>query len=217
MVEGVMENIHMQRRLAYQERVGDIANILTQKSEKVGALNLHNMAPQTASVFHENWREPRAKRDDLGKVVGYTPRWKPTQDTKWIETYKAQKAATVRFQIINEGHPEEQFLNRNTYDADIANLSYPNLPEDIRAENKAAAEFIFEYLQNKIIEKVPINEDFIEKAAEAVHDAWKERNAARIKEQPELGTDYKDLTQEEKNRDIEQVVLALETIHNAVK
>ena len=65
-----------------------------------------------ASAFHEDWRKTRLQKDGT-----YEPRIKKTQDEAWIVAH-------------------------NTDEVDIANTPYADLPEDWKAENKAAAEVV---------------------------------------------------------------------------
>jgi hypothetical protein len=129
------------------------------------------------SAFHEDWRKTR-----LDEATGtFEPRIKQTKDTAWIEVH-------------------------GTDQVDIANSTYDQLPEDWRAENKAAAEVVVGVMVDRDGVIDLSDESTRVEVGGIVHDAWLSRNEwARG---GELDVPFDQLSPEEQAKDISQIEVA---------
>jgi hypothetical protein len=124
-----------------------------------------------ASELHEQWRQSRYDSN----TGTFEPRVKETKDVAWIEKH-------------------------NTNQVDIANTEYANLPEDWQAENKASAEVAITAVEQAMNSGVvELNEDFVNKASDIVHQKWLERNGEWAPAEQKLP--YAELSEEEKEKD----------------
>ena len=129
------------------------------------------------SAFHEDWRKTR-----LDEATGtFEPRIKETKDNAWIEANGTDKV-------------------------DIANSTYDQLPEDWKAENKAAAEVVIGVMvgRDSVI-------DLSDQATRVevggiIHDAWLARN--EWAKGGELDVPFDQLVPEEQAKDISQIEVA---------
>jgi hypothetical protein len=104
---------------------------------------------------------------------------------------------------------DEEWIKKNGVDeVDIANTSFENLPVDWQKENKIAAEVAVGevFKANKNNQKM--DDNFIEEASSVVHEKWLERNGEWANE--ELKKTFKELSEEEKDKDRAQVRKAIE-------
>jgi len=124
-LEEAATNQTQARRLASQLGVKGVSKL--SRDEALDRVEAHYAAPakkaaptaaerakaaKIASAFHEDWRKTRLQSDGT-----FEPRVKKTTDQAWIDAH-------------------------GTDDVDIANSSYDELPDDWKAENKAAAEVV---------------------------------------------------------------------------
>lgn len=118
----------------------------------------------------------------------YDPRWKSTEDSEWIK---------------KQGKSE----------VDIANTTYDDLPSDWQAENKAAAEVVVGILE--MCRDVDLDDsDTYNQVGEEIHQAWLERNSwARG---GELDVPFGELPENEQQKDISQMEIALELFGKGV-
>lgn len=128
------------------------------------------------SAFHEDWRKTRL--DDAGN---FEPRVKETSDTAWIEA-------------------------NGTNQVDIANSTYDQLPEDWKAENKAAAEVVVGVMIDRNGSVDLSDEATRTEVGGVIHDAWLSRN--EWAKGGELDVPFADLSAEEQAKDIAQVEVA---------
>ena len=92
---------------------------------------------------------------------------------------------------------------------DIANTDYIYLPEKWKGENKVAAEVAVDLVYGaKLAGKDIGSQEFLEEASEVVHNEWMKRNPKEewnaVQHVP-----YAELSEEEKQKDRDQVVLAI--------
>ena len=163
---------------------------------------------EVGSRLHDEWRSSRKLEDGT-----YNPRWKVTTD----ESYKPIDGKSR----VNENGEIE---------VDIANLSFNELPKDWQKENLEAGLAVVPIVGNK----EELNAEEMEEAASKVHNEWCDRRLRVIraymndlekegKSQEEimkmkdekfgwdlgLMVDYNELSEEEKQKDRDQVVEAL--------
>lgn len=132
-----------------------------------------------AGISHEIWRSPRWQE----ATKDFEPRMKKTIDAEWS---KAHGGAT---------------------EIDIANTTYENLPTDWQAETRASAEIAVHAVEKAIDQNEKLEENFIERASDKIHQAWLERNGAWAP--PEQKLEYAQLSESEKEKDREYVRLAI--------
>ncbi|RMD77430.1 hypothetical protein D6810_00975 [Candidatus Dojkabacteria bacterium] len=101
---------------------------------------------------------------------------------------------------------------------DIANTPFGSLPEEWKSENLKAAEFLLKYLYSskEVLDKitgVSVERTFILDAARAVHEDWIRRRVESGETIADsLSVPFEQLSQEEQQKDIDQVLLAIELI-----
>lgn len=138
-----------------------------------------------ASDLHEAWRRPRKLEDGT-----YEPRMKKTKDEEWIKEH-------------------------GTDEVDIANLSFEELPSDWQYENLEAAKVAIEQVYDKEMRNPDLAREYIEQMSLEVHEAWLSRNDWVYDEQygnPDQAKPYAELSEEEKNKDREQIRQAIDKI-----
>lgn len=91
---------------------------------------------------------------------------------------------------------------------DFRHTSYDSLAENWKAENKAAAHKVIEIILSEHGVINLSNPETYLRIGSAVHDAWLERNKSAKGDV--LDVDFKDLPQTEKDKDIAQVLIAIE-------
>lgn len=92
---------------------------------------------------------------------------------------------------------------------DIANTSYVDLPEKWQSENKAAAETVVDLVHEANLKGIDIHSpEFLEAASDRVHIKWMERNP-KEEWNATQHVPYTELPDEEKQKDREQVLLAI--------
>jgi len=158
------------------------------KGVKLEGLNL----PKTKHVTQKQKEQMIAKLGSLlhdewraprKKEDGtYEPRIKETKDKKWITSHGTNKV-------------------------DIANTSFAELPSDWQEENRVAAEVAVNLVVEADEAGTILDEAFIEKASAVVHEKWLERNGEWAPE--ELKKPYKELPEEEKEKDRAQIKKAI--------
>lgn len=145
--------------------------------EQVASLEAVQAAVDTlGSAFHEDWRKTRL--DDEGN---FEPRVKETSDSAWIEA-------------------------NGTNQVDIANSTYDQLPEDWKAENKAAAEVVVGVMVERDGAIDLSDETTRLEVGGIVHDAWLSRN--KWAAGGDLDKPFDQLPPEEQAKDISQIEVA---------
>lgn len=129
-----------------------------------------------ATALHEDWRKTRLQEDG-----SYEPRVKPTKDEEWITAH-------------------------GTDQVDIANTTYPELPSDWQAENKAAAEVVVDIMDEANGTVDLTNPEQRTASGTTIHDAWLARN--EWAKGGELDVPFDQLPQVEQAKDLDQVVIA---------
>jgi hypothetical protein len=143
------------------------------------------LVKKLASNLHEQWRA----QHEINNPIIHVPELKITQDKKFIEKYGADSV-------------------------DIANISYEELPEDLRVENQAAAMEVAKLVLEGIGKKKNLDEKLIEEISAKVHSKWLERNvdlASSEQKRP-----YSELGENEKEKDRSQVRMAI-SIYESLK
>ncbi len=112
-------------------------------------------------------------------------RIKPTTDPEWIRKH-------------------------GTDQADLAKLSYDELPDDWKYERRSGAGIAALAVTQAIMKGVPFDDTFVEYAADIVHEEWLHRNLERSK--PEHRLPYSELTEEAKEKDRIFIKAAIETL-----
>ena len=93
-------------------------------------------------------------------------------------------------------------------DVDIANISFAELPEDWKSKNRVAAEIAMNEIFKAVKNGRNLDKAFIEEASAVIHDQWLERNGERVL--IEQKKSFKDLTEDEKEKDRVQIRKAVE-------
>lgn len=143
-------------------------------------LEIQAQVAEVASQLHEDWRVTRLQEDG-----SYEPREKTTTDANWIEAH-------------------------GTDTVDIANSTYDQLPEDWKAENKAAADVAVGLYREGVGTGDTTSDAFVEGASSAIHDAWLERNTWA--KDGELDVPYDQLPEDEKAKDRVQILTTIEKL-----
>lgn len=132
--------------------------------------------------LHDIWRMTRKRTDG-----SFESRIKLSTDLEW-----------------NDIHGTDQ--------VDIANCSFYELPFNCQFENLEAARIVINLVYDKIINGILISLDDLEYMSSIVHDEWLKRNSWAYDSKPELTVSYEQLSLEEKNKDKNQVILAIKKV-----
>ena len=154
---------------------------------------------ELASALHDEWRETQRQEDGT-----FTPRVETTIDQAWITSH-------------------------GTNQVDVADTEFADLPSDWQVENAAAAKVVTDYLAQKGLydEKVSYGKggdidfhyksglDFSDPAVRAeagqiIHNAWLKRKNNADARGGELDVPFDQLPQDEQDKDLRQVELALQ-------
>lgn len=147
-----------------------------------------SLIEDVASALHENWRKTRLREDGT-----FEPRWKPTKDSDFDKKYEGVESLPSHLRRTADGKLE----------IDIANACFSQLSAAWQEENRAAAEVAVKLVEREKSEgkKIPWLE-----IGNVIHDAWLERNSSA--KDGELGVPFVDLPQNEKDKDIDQFLVA---------
>lgn len=111
----------------------------------------------------------------------FEPRMKATKDNVWI-------------------------IKHGTNEVDIANTTFENLPSDWQAENYSAATVVVEILDRQEKPLDLTDQETYNAVGDEIHKAWLARNTWAVG--GELDHPFVDLPQNEKDKDIDQIVVA---------
>jgi len=132
--------------------------------------------------FHEEWRNTRLQSD-----WKYEPRIEKTTDKTWILQH-----------------------NWNA-EVDIANTKFEDLPSDRKYENLEAAKVAVWLVFDKVLDWVKITPEMIEEMSEIIHNKWLERNWVAWSFEYQR-VEYQQLSEEEKSKDRNQLLQAIEIV-----
>lgn len=136
------------------------------------------------SKFHEERRKSRLKSDWT-----YEPRIEKATDQEWISQHNWQT------------------------EVDIANTNFEDLPSNRRYENLEAAKVAIGLIFEKVSKWEKITQKMIEEMSERVHNKRLERNWTEWSFENQR-VPYEQLSEEEKAKDRNQVIRAIETVTN---
>lgn len=149
-----------------------------------------NLTEDLGSLLHDEWRSGRKKEDGT-----YQERFKVLAII--------EKDGEKKKKWFNRGEePEESLI---ILEQDIANTDFKDLHEDWKKDNAEAAKVAMDLVFNKLETGEDID---IEEASDIVHEEWKKRNSWNT--DPVLMGPYKDLPEEEKQKDRDQVLKAID-------
>ena len=136
-------------------------------------------AEAIASLLHQDWQLTRLQEDG-----SFEPRIKGTKDADWSANH--------------DGATE----------LDIANTAYEDLPEDWKAENKAAGEVVSSLLESLGTDVNLQDPDQRTSVGNQIHDAWLSRN--EWAKGGNLDVPFDDLPADEQAKDLNQMAIGLE-------
>ena len=134
-------------------------------------------AESVASLLHEDWRLTRLQEDG-----SFEPRVKGTKDEAWIQTH-------------------------GTDQVDIANTGYQDLPEDWKAENKAAGAVVADLLAELGTDVDLFNPEQRTVVGDKIHDEWLSRN--EWAKGGDLDVPFDQLPADEQAKDLNQMAIGL--------
>jgi len=143
---------------------------------------------EIGSQLHEDWRKTRLNEDGT-----YEPRWKKVKD----ENFDFDESSTCR---KNED---------GTIEIDIANRSFSELSSDWQYENLEAGKIVAQMVGDK----TELTDEERDEMASKIHDEWLKRNDWVFDENygnPAQAVPFADLSEEEKDKDREQLKFGLE-------
>lgn len=150
--------------------------------EKKEKIDIQSIIEKIASKFHEERRKSIKKSD-------------------W--TYESRIETTTDQERIKKHNWERK--------VDMLNSKFEDLPNDRKKENLEAAKVAVDLVYEKILNREQISPEMIEEMSEIVHNERLKRNwIAWSFENQRL--DYKDLSEEEKTKDRNQIIRAIEII-----
>lgn len=136
-------------------------------------------AEAVAALLHEDWRLTRLQEDG-----SFEPRVKGTADAEWTA---AHDGAT---------------------ELDIANTLYEDLPDDWKAENKAAGKVIASLIENVGTDVNLQDPDQRSNIGQHIHDEWLTRN--EWAKGGDLDVPFDELPADEQAKDLSQMMIGLE-------
>lgn len=164
------------------EDLNDAERNLKPRKEPVAGTSLIKLPTEQKVALLGGMLHENWRHERLQADGTYEPRIKSTSDQTWISKH-------------------------STDQVDIANTDYSELPEDWQKENKAAADFIVK----EFVEKGHVinmsDKKAVEEVGDKIHTAWLSRNAWA--KGSELDVPFRDLSTEEKDKDIAQYKIAL--------
>lgn len=134
-----------------------------------------------SNILHEKWRQDRKNSNGL-----YEPRVEPTSDQAWIKLNQKEKV-------------------------DLANTDYDDLPTDWQHENKLSAEVAINEIYKAQELGIELDNSFVEKSSELIHQKWLERNGNSKFLYQDLP--YSELSEEEKEKDRDVIRGAIAVIN----
>ena len=143
---------------------------------------------EIGSQLHEDWRKTRLNEDGT-----YEARWKKVKDEK----FEFAESSTCR---KNED---------GTIEIDIANRSFSELSSDWQYENLEAGKVVAGLVGNK----TELTDKERDEMATKIHDEWLKRNDWVFDANygnPSQAVPFAELSEEEKNKDREQLKFGLE-------
>ncbi len=118
----------------------------------------------------------------------YSPRMKPAKDEKWEAAHWWEK------------------------ELDIANTRFEDLSSAWQRENLEAGRVAVNLVYEKVVNGEEITPEMIEEMSSIVHDEWMKRNPWNKEREPEKFVPYEELPEEEKAKDRDQILRAIEII-----
>jgi hypothetical protein len=94
---------------------------------------------------------------------------------------------------------------------DIANTKFEDLPSDRKYENLEAAKVAVWLVFDKVLDWVKITPEMIEEMSEIIHNKWLERNWVAWSFEYQR-VEYQQLSEEEKSKDRNQLLQAIEIV-----
>jgi hypothetical protein len=119
--------------------------------------NVEDMIRAVQGLGHEKWRAGRRKEDG-----SFEPRLKPLdpeRDQEWMDAHG---------DLIDGGS------------IDIANLTFEELPPSHQEDTKESFRFAFKEITNAARNGSTFDQNFIDGAADVIHQEWINRNRARV-------------------------------------
>lgn len=148
---------------------------------------LQSLTEIIASKFHEERRKSMIKSD-------------------W--TYESR---------IENTTDKERISNHNwEIKVDIINTKFEDLPNDWKKENIEAAKIAVDLVYEKIVNWKEITQEMLEEMSEIVHNEWLKRNWISWSFENQRA-EYKNLSEEEKAKDRNQIIRAIEIINWKLK
>ena len=95
---------------------------------------------------------------------------------------------------------------------DIANTKFEDLPSNWQYENLEVARVVIDLVYDKIVAGEEITPEMVEEMSSVVHEAWMKRNSWEKENRPHLFVPYSELPEEEKAKDRDQILQAIEII-----
>ena len=173
-----------------EEREEELMELMKKDEMEKHAEERRLLSYMLGSELHEEWRSTRKNPDGT-----YEPRWKKSKDEAW-----------------NKMH--------GTDDVDIANTEFKDLPSNWQFENLEAAKVAIDTVFGDVMTGETIDDEKMEEMASKVHEAWVGRNDW-VKDpewgDPVLAGAYKDLPEEEKEKDRAQLRLAIQYVESYKK
>lgn len=134
------------------------------------------------------------------------------------ERIKSMKKSDWTFKSRIEETTDQEWIDSHNWETkvDIINTKFKDLPNDRKKENLEAAKVALDLVYEKIANWEEITTEITEKMSEIVHNERLKRNwiAGSFENQR---VEYEDLTEEEKAKDRNQIIRAIEVINWQLK
>lgn len=204
MSEQLIKSVGLAEQLAYAENAkrngAEVANMPFSDKEVITAIE------ETSKILHETWRKGIEAGFVEQGLAADKPRMRVSKDKTEqtdIAWYESQEAVGVTFE--RDAESGKRLVNTN--------VPYDELSPSWQNANIGAANFAV----NGVVEAAKMGVDvtsneFIEAMSDEIHEQWMVDNSWEKDSKPELFIAYKDLTEDEKKKDRDQVLVVLESL-----
>lgn len=166
--------------------------------------NFRFFVENVATIFHSNWHENFLLRNPFiknrFKLTNYGKKYNLSD---FIYPMNLPVGSCLVHRNLKVAHNR---FNSSIIYVDILNMEYNELPFDWSYENRATARIACKYVIQGLRHKRLFNQNYIEEISNIIHIQWMKRNENNS--QKELMIPYQNLSEIEKDKDREAVLIA---------
>lgn len=182
--------------------------VFVMTKELVGALGntYHEFNSDGINYWFHNLREELRENFEIENII------KKVASIFHENRRKSRLNMDGTYKPMMEKAEDKEWIKKHwTNLVDIANTKFEDLPSNWKDENMKASEVAVSLVYKKVINREEITLDMIEKMSKIVHEKWLERNWKEWSFENQR-VDYKELPEEEKSKDRDQIKIAIKII-----